>query len=339
MTAPMNSPLTGEIWHLSIDDLLAPLPEIPRLGGPGPFVINLSASTAPIGLPKADFLGSPAIQVYQIQRIEDRRVRYRLRLGPFASEDAAHAVLEKARDVYPGALTATADADDLRAIAAMEARESDKATLQKPPEMADTTVPGDVETSAVELIAGVPTLEVSTAVARRSTVPAAIDTGTKLETTQTLRPLTPPELQDGQALRWYIIQLSVGEEAFDPETLPDLDIFGVYRLYSVASIDQGRIMHSLRLGFFSEEIAAAAVASYLGAYYEKPGVKRVSVAERERFANQRLEPRKNVGATAGHAIIEITSERYVREKRGGGTAAVAAISGSVSGKHPTLPRK
>ena len=51
MGTPINTPLTSEIWHLTIDDLLEPLPASPRLGGPGPFVINLSASTAPISVP------------------------------------------------------------------------------------------------------------------------------------------------------------------------------------------------------------------------------------------------------------------------------------------------
>ena len=74
-------------------------------------------------------------------------------------------------------------------------------------------------------------------------------------------------------------------------------------------------MHALRLGFFTEEGAAAAVASYLGDFYEKPEVKRISVAERERFRDQRVEARKDIGATGRHAVIEITSERHIREKR------------------------
>jgi hypothetical protein len=97
--------------------------------------------------------------------------------------------------------------------------------------------------------------------------------------------------------------------------VPNLDIFSVYRLYSVAGIDQGRIVHALRLGFFSAESAAAAVASYLTEFYDKPTIKRVSAAERQRFADQPLEPRKDVGATGKHAVIEITSERFVRERR------------------------
>ncbi len=142
-----------------------------------------------------------------------------------------------------------------------------------------------------------------------------------LESTQTVRALTQLELNDEQASRWFVIQLSLSEDAFDPETVPNLDIFSVYRLYCVAGIDQGRIVHALRLGFFSEEIAASAVASYLAAFYDKPAIKRVSSAERQRFADQSLKARKDVGATGKQAVIEITDERYVRERRIGQAAA------------------
>jgi hypothetical protein len=138
-----------------------------------------------------------------------------------------------------------------------------------------------------------------------------------LDATQTVFALTELELEDASASLWFVIQLSLAEEAFDPDTLPNLDIFSVYRLYSVAGIDQGRIMHALRLGFFTEEISAGAVASYLATFYDKPTIKRVSSAERERFAEQCFEPRKDVGATGKHAAIEITSERFVRERRTG----------------------
>ena len=116
MAAPTKSPLSGDIWHLTIDDLFAPLPETVRLGGPGPFVINLSTSTAPITLPPKNFGGYDNAHVYQVQRTEDRRMRYRLRFGPFNTEDEADAALKTVRDEYPGALTATVDADDLRAL-------------------------------------------------------------------------------------------------------------------------------------------------------------------------------------------------------------------------------
>jgi hypothetical protein len=152
-----------------------------------------------------------------------------------------------------------------------------------------------------------------------------------LESTQTVRLLTSVELEDDQALRWYVIQLSLSEQAFDPDAVPNLDIFSVYRLYSVAAIDQGHIMHALRLGFFGEEVAAAAVASYLEAYYDKPTVKRVSVAERERFADQTVEARKDVGATGRHAVIEITDELVVRKNRISSSTMLAETASQLFG--------
>src|SRR5271165_1161645 len=144
MAAQINTPLTGDIWHLCIDDLLAPLPEQTRLGGPGPFVINLSASTAPIGVPK-HIAGCQHAHVYQLQRTEDHRVRYRLRLGPFADEDEADAILKMVRDIYPSALTATADADDLRSIASIEAKAS---AQQSPRVKAEAAKPAAIKPPA-----------------------------------------------------------------------------------------------------------------------------------------------------------------------------------------------
>jgi len=458
MAAPKNTPMTGEIWHLTIDDLLAPLPEATRLGGPGPFVINLSASTAPITVPAKSIAGCEQAHMYQLQRTEDRRPRYRLRLGPFSSEDEADAVLMMVRDIYPGALTATADDDDLRAIATLRAKTgalppaSEKPAVSsrpaaKPtasaattaatvPTLSDTPVspakpmapatpictaappapaksmasviptltaapaaPATPAAPAIPTVSTAPTAPAKTMALTIPTLTAAPAASTKpvapavptpsvspavpatpaapaiptvstaptpakpmapavpavsatptaeqkvpvrvpavvpklnapvlrqaeesskrvpnLDATQTVFALTELELEDASASLWFVIQLSLAEEAFDPDTLPNLDIFSVYRLYSVAGIDQGRIMHALRLGFFTEEISAGAVASYLATFYDKPTIKRVSSAERERFAEQCFEPRKDVGATGKHAAIEITSERFVRERRTG----------------------
>jgi SPOR domain len=419
MAETTNTPSSEDIWNLNIEDLLAPLPEKARLGGPGPFVINLSASYAPIDLPAKGIAGFGNTHVYQMQRIEDGRPRYRLRLGSFANEDEADAALPKVRDIYPSALTATADADDLRTIAALRAKAAASQPIaerpaEKPAEkpMAKAVVEATVkpaapltpaaakapstaaavpvaprlitpqQKAAVLAPAAAPLLSRATApasvlapapalarapvsapaptsapmpglarvpspaaarapapVLSRATAPASVLAPTptlsrasvpapasrqvdlpskgalSIESTQTIRALTQLELEDDPASRWFAIQLSLSEEPFDPETLPNLDIFSVYRLYSVAGIDNGRIVHALRLGFFTEQIAAGAVASYLAAFYDKPAIKRVSAAERERFADQSLQARKDVGATGKQAVIEITNERYVREKR------------------------
>jgi hypothetical protein len=609
MATPINAPMAGEIWHLSIEDLFQPVQEAPRLGGDGPFVINLSVSTAPISVPTKAFTNSPLdAHVYQIQVTEDGRTRFRLRLGPFASEDQADAILAEVRDTYPGALTATASASDLRVIASMQAKAehrptpppkpadlvkdflSQKIVADKPaPEVAEKSIPrkavvaeseAKVEVSEISIdiawptpelgvppsmplraapsvttsptvsspappvtaspaapstaqpaaiksvpspvaanapkpqwslpeldvplptiqkqaaapispaptaiaaaapapkpfelklappysIASVapvltevvtltkaapkhaapkpaviaapvlteavtpkikaspqpvanapapttatvaapvkappkpetvppskqeivpppkkavapapkqamaapsqpaiaktaapgesaktaPVLTQSVASARRgwpkfrtspgkpmasrltslqhvvvATAPAPAPREVKkldeplksLECTQTIRALTPRELEDNEVSRWFVIQLALADHAFDPDAVPNLDIFSEYRLYSVAGLDQGRVVHALRLGFFREEIGAVAVASYLAAYWDKPTIKRVSLAERERFADQRVEARKDVGATGKHAIIEITDELVARRRRSTKAAA------------------
>ena len=365
MAIPINAPVTSEIWHLSIDDLLEPLSEAPRLGGPGPFVINLSASSAPLSQPAKTFTAPHGAYVYQIQRLEDRRLRYRLRLGPFAAEEEADAMLAIVRDVYPSALTATAESDDLKAITALKPKLESARTTTVAPASPLMPAPAIVPTLSVAPrtqtilrpqppppTVSIPVLSDSVEPVRRAPPPVAPSVkapvsgpakaaplsvkpatpgpsngaappphagvpGVRrphLELTQTLRPLTPSELKD-PGTRWYVIQLSLSGESFDPDSLPNLDIFNEYRLYSVAGLDQGRIVHALRLGFFAEEGAAAAVASYLGAFYEKPTVKRISIAERERFRDQRVEARKDIGATGRHAVIEITGERHIRDSR------------------------
>jgi hypothetical protein len=594
MATPINTPMAGEIWHLSIEDLFQPVQDAPRLGGNGPFVINLSASTAPISIPTKAFTASRDAHVYQIQVTEDGRTRYRLRLGPFAGEDEADAVLAEVRDTYPGALTATAGAADLRVIATRQAKAdtrqpvarapaempvaekqvekppmekpaAEKPFAEKPPaekvaaislaaeepptEEADSEISIDiawptpalvvppslplrtsapkpaapaassaaapkpaapqavapkiqtapapvltevaepVKAAAPKTVAPVPVpiaapvlteavafkpkaplavpVAAETAAAERAAaqkaaaqkaaaekvaaekaaaekaaaekaaaeraaaqkaaaekaatekaaaekaaaqraatekaaaekaaaekaaaeraaaekaaaqktaaqktaalkapaerpmqvlrqsvasplkafakkmrpsvvipptrltslqhvvvatapVPAAREVKKldepldSLESTQTMRALTANELEDTEASRWFVIELALAERAFDPDAVPNLDIFSEYRLYSVAGSDQGRVVHALRLGFFREEIAAVAVASYLGAFWDKPTIKRVSLAERERFADQRVEARKDVGATGRHAVIEITDELVARRRR------------------------
>ena len=711
MATPINAPLAGEIWHLSIEDLFQPVQEAPRLGGDGPFVINLSVSTAPISVPTKSFANRRDVHVYQIQVTEDGRTRYRLRFGPFITEDDADAMLAEVRDTYPGALTATASSSDLRVIESMEAKANQRQATQKaadkvvieksvsqkiaaekiapqkvvpqaaapqkpapqdatekptpqkaappkaappktgpdmieaavraeiarvdaeisidiawptpelkvpdapmraaptapapivkapappviakevphviakeappvakamtppvqatassaakastawhlpeldiplpaaqkraaapaapviaepaapPPKSFELTlvsdapvltevvvprraplknalqkpvvaapvlteavvskvkastasavsapapakptpmatpapapvaaaakpvappmptmrttapaavapaviatvaapvasapivpapviaapivpaptvaaavavpVPAPVVVAAAPIIAtptpavsqvAAPPAAVSPAVAPPPSVTAPSVTASKsvappappkaappkpspvltqslasprrgsaaklrtaltklgankltslqhvvvatapvpaprevkkldeplpdLESTQTIRALTPKELEDSEVSRWFVIQLAIADHAFDPDAVPNLDIFSEYRLYSVAGLDQGRVVHALRLGFFREEIGAVAVASYLGTYWDKPTIKRVSLAERERFADQRVEARKDVGATGRHSVIEITDELVARRRR------------------------
>jgi hypothetical protein len=145
---------------------------------------------------------------------------------------------------------------------------------------------------------------------------ASAQAGTLLmDSTQTVRTLTPLELADGEASRWFAIQLMLREESIDAEQVPKLGIFTEYQLYSVTGLEQDRVIHALRVGFFSSELAAEAVAGYLVAYFDSPVIKRVSIAERERFADTGLAARKDVGASGVHAVIELATPAPLAERR------------------------
>jgi len=107
-----------------------------------------------------------------------------------------------------------------------------------------------------------------------------------LDTTQTIRDLTQNELNDVQGLKWFVVQLALSDQPVNLDTMPRLDIFEAYRLYSVALLQNGRISHALRLGFFSEQVSADAVLGYLKTFFAAPVVERISVAEHKRFSEE-----------------------------------------------------
>jgi hypothetical protein len=154
----------------------------------------------------------------------------------------------------------------------------------------------------------------TTGIAVSPPAPADVDMPA-FDSTQTIRALTPLELQDGQASKSFAIQLLLTEEPIHPEQIPNLDIFEAYRLYVVSGLTEEGIKHALRLGFFTSDVAAEAVAGYLKAYFEKPEIKRVSLAEHDRFQDRRVAARKDVGATGTHKAIELTSRPPLPERR------------------------
>jgi hypothetical protein len=128
-----------------------------------------------------------------------------------------------------------------------------------------------------------------------------------LDQTMTMRALTPLELADSSTSRLFVVQLALSESEFTPENVPSLGIFAEYRLYSAMGLDGERVMHALRLGFFTDAASAEAVAGYLRTHFDAAAVKRVSEAERERFADRRVTASKDAGATGVHAAIELSS--------------------------------
>lgn len=105
----------------------------------------------------------------------------------------------------------------------------------------------------------------------------------ELDSTQTIRALTSSEMEDAAQEKWFAVVLAVSEQPVNLDAMPRLDIFEAYRLYSVATAGSGKIVHSLRLGFFKEAVSAEAVSGYLKTFFGSPTIMRISVAEHARF--------------------------------------------------------
>ncbi len=167
----------------------------------------------------------------------------------------------------------------------------------------------------------------------------------ELDSTQTIRALTSAEMEDAQQERWFAVQLAVSAQPVNLDAMPRLDIFEAYRLYSVATAGSGKIVHSLRLGFFKEAVSAEAVMGYLQTFFGSPSVMRVSVAEHARFKDP--PSIKKPAAPPAHEakVVELNNARAARPvvptvtmevAPGVDTAATGSFKTSATGRHKAL---
>src|SRR5664279_3995648 len=83
------------------------------------FVINLCASTTPVGLVQPSHAGLKRFTFFVSRRREEGRERFRLHMGYFDTQEEAEKILDLVRDVYPGAWAGAAPGIKLRARAAL----------------------------------------------------------------------------------------------------------------------------------------------------------------------------------------------------------------------------
>jgi hypothetical protein len=133
----------------------------------------------------------------------------------------------------------------------------------------------------------------------------------ELDSTQTIRALTSAEMEDAAQEKWFAVQLAVSDQPVNLDAMPRLDIFEAYRLYSVATAGSGKIVHSLRLGFFKEAVSAEAVMGYLNTFFGSPSVMRVSVAEHARFKDA-PSTRKPAAPAQEAKVVELNNARSAR---------------------------
>ena len=150
--------------------------------------------------------------------------------------------------------------------------------------------------------------------ATQKPTPPAASTGSAalpdLDSTQTIRALTSAELKDESQEKWFAIQLAISDQPVNLDTMPHLDIFEAYRLYSVANASSGKITHSLRIGFFREEVSAEAVSGYLKTFFASPTVVRISIAEQARFKDPPARKPAAPAPSKGEAkVLDLTQAR------------------------------
>ncbi len=91
----------------------------PRAVSPPRFVVNLCASTTPVGLVQPTHAGLKRFTFFVSRRLEEGRERFRLHMGYFESQEEAEKMLDLVRDVYPAAWAGAAPGIKLRARAAL----------------------------------------------------------------------------------------------------------------------------------------------------------------------------------------------------------------------------
>jgi hypothetical protein len=96
--------------------------------------------------------------------------------------------------------------------------------------------------------------------------------------TQTWRDIRSQILRD--AAVHFAVQLAWSVTPIDLERIPGLAIFNAYTLYKVEGNREGRRWYGLRLGFFSDAVAARQVALYVRSEFATVAVVPVSAKER-----------------------------------------------------------
>jgi hypothetical protein len=306
----------GELWHLTVDDLF--IQEAKKLSGPGPFVINLTSSAVPVPPAHPSVLKLQGVHIFQISRIEDGRPRHRLRLGPISTELEADSMLQLVREVYPAASVATVTDDDKVALAKFV--RVDRPTLAPVPAPAPTKVttpsplraarksagdesPADLALT-VKKINSMATLPDSKPLA---TTQAPADQALQIDSTLTVRALTPLDHAADEASKWFAIELSATPAPIKAESLPAQPLLTAFQLYSVPDRQSARVVHSLRLGFFSQAHAAECVAAQLASTFHTRRVTRVSMAEYERFKDFNLTANRLKRVDERHQVIELST--------------------------------
>lgn len=149
----------------------------------------------------------------------------------------------------------------------------------------------------------------------------------------------------------FAVQLEWSVSPIDLGRIPGLAIFNAYTLYKIEGNRDGRKWYGLRLGFFSDAVAARQVALYVRSEFATVAVVPVSAKERGEATTvgaidlPRPAPAPRVGGGLGSDVIELIDDaveaaasRVAAEPEAEMTAVPTAADEEITLRRPTRPR-
>ena len=173
--------LTGDLAPTSGNVLPAGNPQ-------ASFVINLCASTTPVGLVHPSHPQLKRFTFFVSRRREEGRERFRLHMGYFSSQEEAEKLLDAVRDIYPAAWAGVAPGQNLRSRTptAPASDVAARAPVQAPAAAAKPPAPAAATSAATTVpTAAATTATVAAAAAPAAAAPAATPVVSRAEETAT----------------------------------------------------------------------------------------------------------------------------------------------------------
>src|SRR5258706_319521 len=217
------------------------------------YVINLCASTTPVGLEQPNDPALKQFRFFVSRRREDGREPFRLHMGYFPTQEAAGQAAARALE----------DRAVLRLLESARPAPASRVAPRAPHTPSALPTPRAPPTPLARPTGSAPPMARAPVMRSAPLTPAA-------------RLAAPTELVA------YAVQLRWSVQAIDLSLVPQLAIFAAYPLYGVEGNRDGRRWYGLRLGFFTHAVSAKQVAPHVRSEVNAVSIVPVTARQRER---------------------------------------------------------
>lgn len=260
------------------------------------FVLNLESAMTPHALRMPSANGYKRYTFFVTKVEEAGRARFHSHLGFFEDETSAVRYLEELRATYPWAWISRAYADNIqKRIHVVAASGEQKASFWRIVRALSRSTKKDLPPQQ-------PTAEVRL---------SATEMNRKLQCGVVLAVRRGEAACKSLAATRYTVQLRWSALPIDFESLPEHPLFSAYSLYLVQGEFNGRKWYAIKLGFFSDPIAAKTVANYMHSEFPAPSI--IPVAQEELNQVEELVSKNQssvlgIGATMGAGKRELAPD-------------------------------